>query len=322
MAGPIYPWYESLTIIASPATYPLAKNVADLFVAPGARVTAELDPSRMRLDWCVGDDRGPPQVLVISRRITPEELRACMRNGSGGVIELKIGYQAIVLARAKLYGTLSLSARDLFKALAWRIPATGQTLMENPNLTWGQVDPALPDDRIYMVGSPPTSTPGRLALDLLLEPGCNTYPWLAALRESDWVHYNQACRGARKDGVYVGPSGDPVDELVGNPTAIGIFSLSQFEATKDKLLPVAIDGVQPTVATIANGTYPISHTVYLYANKHRVVLSRMFGAVVRATMVGTNRWGMDVGGWGFVQLDKAESAVTLSNLDTLKELQF
>jgi phosphate transport system substrate-binding protein len=374
-AGGLYAGNDGLlTIVASPAAFPIARAVADhistsgtqansvpgaqvnsapgakvnsaqgaqansvpgaqVTSTPGAQVKAELDAGGMRYDWCLADDHGPLQVLATDRRITPEEFRACMRNGSTGIIELKIGYQAVVLARAKSDGPLNLSARDLFRALAWHIPVPDDPalVMDNPNFVWSQVNPALPNDRIQVFGESPTSTAGRLALDLLLEPGCNTYPGLAALRASDWPHYNEICKGARQDGVYatsaVAGMWMYLNELVRNPTVIGIYSFDQFEGLeqvggiKDKLVLVSINGVEPTAATIANGTYPASHALYLYANKRRIAGSRVFGTVVHLAMGAKTLYGNDYPGWGFIKLDKAESAATLAALDTLKELQY
>jgi phosphate transport system substrate-binding protein len=63
-----------------------------------------------------------------------------------------------------------------------------------------------------------------------------------------------------------------VTGVAGDPSAIGFFGFAYYVENKDKLKLVPIDGgkgpVEPTLETIANGTYaPLSRPLFIYINK-------------------------------------------------------
>jgi phosphate transport system substrate-binding protein len=58
-----------------------------------------------------------------------------------------------------------------------------------------------------------------------------------------------------------------VQKLEGNPRAMGIFGFSFLDQNTDKVRGAAIDGVEPTFDTIADGTYPISRPLFFYVKK-------------------------------------------------------
>jgi phosphate transport system substrate-binding protein len=276
---------------------------------------------------CDTNANGTPQMLALTRRITADEFRACSRDGAVGIVELKVGYEAIVLARAKLYGPLMLSARDLFLALARRIPDPRhpENLLDNPNTSWNQVDPALPYDRIRVTGPASGSPSGKLATELVLEAGCNTYPWIAALHDHDEARYDEICKTLRNDGAYQEGSTSGwgyTDTLVTNPTMVGIFSLADFQVRriKDQLVLNPIDGIEPTQASVAAGSYPIARPIYLYANQRRIWATRQFDTVVESLMgIAYDTSSLS---WGFVPPDAAERAATLAASQYRKDLQF
>jgi phosphate transport system substrate-binding protein len=238
----------------------------------------------------------------LTHRVTPMDLRNCRYP----ITELKVGHQAVVLARSKLYGPLKLSARDLFLALARQVPVpTDPTvLMDNPNTTWNQLDSALPYDRIHILGPMLGSVQGKLAAALLLEAGCNTYPWIAELRDTDYARYEEICTTLRVDGLIeesVGASAT-TGNLERNPTVFGVLTLPEFEWAKDLLVVSPIDNIEASLETIAADTYPASRTLYLYTN-------------VDARFLNTN-WMVSAflephpyfNDWGFVTLNAAEHA--------------
>jgi phosphate transport system substrate-binding protein len=263
---------------------------------------------------CNPDSKGSPDIAEVSRRVTPAELRTC----AVGIMELKIGHQALLLARGRLYGPLKLSARDLFLALARRIPnpAGPQELIDNPNTTWNQVDGALPYDRIHILAPVLDPADGKLTAALLLEAGCNTYPWIADLRTSDATRYEEICRSLRSDGAYE-ESADTgwafSESLVRDPTALGIFTVRGFEGYKDKLIANAIDGIEPTLESVAAETYPASRSLYLYVNKRHASGNFVFDRLIGAFLSPFNSYGV-ANGWALVSLDAAERTEVQASL--------
>ena len=254
-----------------------------------------------------------PDMVELGRRITAEEYRTCTRTGQSAIVEQKLGYQAVLLARGRLYGPLRLTARDVFLALARRVPDPERPgeLIDNPYTHWNQVDPALPPDRIRFFGPVPATLPGTLLAELLLTSGCNTYPGIAA-RDS------KACQTLRTDGVYEGNDTDGwsfTEALVGEPTAIGVFG--GIPNISEKLVLNPVDGIEPGRNTVASATYPLARTLYLYLDKDRL----RDGLVVSLVAPYYPTWSGSAF-WAFVPLDFAERDALHKDRNRFKPLQF
>jgi phosphate transport system substrate-binding protein len=270
-----------------------------------------------------------PDMVQLGRRLTVEEFRTCTHNGPSPLIEQKLGYQAVQLARGSLYGPLRLTARDVFLALARRVPDPSRPgeLVDNPYTNWNQVDPALPYDRIKFIGPVPETIPGKLLAELLLTAGCNTYSWIAALRDTDEGRYNEICQTLRADGTYEGNNMDSgwafTEALVGEPTAIGIFTGVQ--SPSEKLVVNPVDGVAPDMNTLASGTYPLARTLYLYLDKNRLNSSYFMESLLISLV--SPPFSMTVGRrdaafWSFIPLEATEQAALRKDRDRFKALQF
>lgn len=266
-----------------------------------------------------------PDIIETIHRATADQ--NCMKvSHSNNLVEVKVGYQALVLTRSKLYGPLSLSARDLFLGLARRVPNPDKPteLIDNPYSTWNQVDPALPYDAISVYGPAQNSPAGRLAAELLLDAGCNTFP---ALRERDAAAFEAACHRLRTDRAYIETTleGDNyADTLAVAPTAVGITTLAAyFRSFQDKLVVNPIDGVTPDSTTFAAQSYPASRTIYLYASRYKIESNYWVSSVFQMMM--NPYWPDPVTGaspWGFVKLDEAERAAVRADYKALKTVQF
>src|SRR6185312_10876938 len=114
-----------------------------------------------------------------------------------------------------------------------------------------------------------------------------------------------------------------VDTLATSPWILGIFTLPDFEAWKEQLAQITIEGTAASRANLASGTYPAARTLYVYANKERIGFSRgVFGNYVRLAMEPRYLNGKEPITWGFVPLEAADRQATLDTVDTLKELQY
>jgi phosphate transport system substrate-binding protein len=229
------------------------------------------------------DSNNPVDMVVMSRRAHPGELDACHRQNRH-IAEVELGYEAVVLVRSKLYDDLKLDSRSIFLALAREIPDPlhPENLIRNPNVTWDQVDPTLPSERIDVSGPPLSSETGRALRDLILKRGCLAVPTIAAMKETDPDRFEEICGSVRTDGVYRAgdilaqrAGGSPFD-LTGylqthpeaiallNPEAIGLPGSR--EAQDSSFAMSSLDGVVPSRSTIYSGAYLGARVVYLYAN--------------------------------------------------------
>jgi phosphate transport system substrate-binding protein len=169
---------------------------------------------------------------------------------------------------------MSLTRRDIFLALAKQVPggADGE-LVDNPHNTWQDVNSALPDQPIEVLGPPPTSGTRDAFVELAMEGGCQTVPWIKALKSSDGDRYKAICHTIREDGRFIEAGENDnliVQKLEANPTAFGIFGFSFLDQNAEKVKGAAIDGTEPTFEAIADGDYPVSRPLYFYAKKAHV----------------------------------------------------
>jgi phosphate transport system substrate-binding protein len=264
-----------------------------------------------------------PDMVQLNRRLTVEEYRTCTHNGPSAIVEQKLGYQAVMLARSSDSGALRLTARDVFLALAQRVPNPEKPgeLIDNPYTNWSQVDPTLPNDRIKFIGPYPESIPGGLLPALLLTAGCNTYPWITALRDNDEIRYSEICQRLRTDRVYQGSDdGSMLYRILDEPTAIGIYGGNAGFPRIGKGLAInPVDGIEPAMNTLASGAYPLARTLYLYLDKKRVSpgVETLVLSLLRDFTPHTATY------WGFVPLDIPEQeALRNAEGDRFKELHF
>ena len=77
-----------------------------------------------------------------------------------------------------------LSREDIFLALAKEVPGESDgELIENPYMTWADVNPELPAIRIEVLGPPPTSGTRDAFVELAMEGGCKATPWIGISRK-------------------------------------------------------------------------------------------------------------------------------------------
>ena len=69
---------------------------------------------------------------------------------------------------------MQLTRKDLFLALAAKVPGPDGKLIDNPYKTWKDVNPALPNTRIEVLGPPPTSATRDAFADLWLNQSKQT----------------------------------------------------------------------------------------------------------------------------------------------------
>jgi phosphate transport system substrate-binding protein len=222
--------------------------------------------------FCSGVGVETPDVTNASRRIKSSEFETCQKNGVKEVVEIKIGYDGIAIANSKKAEPMNVTLRDIFLALAKDVPdpSGAEKLVANPYKTWKDVNPALPDQAIEVMGPPPTSGTRDAFAELGLEGGCKTFGWIKAMKKADKKQYKSVCHTVREDGAYVEAGENDnliVQKLDTNPAALGVFGFSFLDQNRDKIQGSAIGGIKPEFESIADGSYPISRPLYFYVKK-------------------------------------------------------
>lgn len=268
---------DYIYIVGSSTVYPFSTVVAERFGRGSEFRTPKVESTGsgggLKL-FCDGIGVQYPDIANSSRAIKQSEIEACAQNGIRDIIEVRIGYDGIVLANAVASVPMSLTREEIFLALARQVPGEAEgELVANPYRTWSDVNPELPGTNIEVLGPPPTSGTRDAFVELAMEAGCKSVPWIGALAETDENRFRRICHTLREDGAFVEAGENDnliVQKLEGNPRALGIFGFSFLDQNADKVKAAAIDGVEPTFDTIADGTYPVSRPLFFYAKKAHV----------------------------------------------------
>lgn len=267
---------DYVNIVGSSTVYPFATVAAEQFGRTTKYKTPKVESTGsgggIKL-FCAGVGVQHPDIANSSRPIKASELADCAANGVREVIEVKLGYDGIVLAQSTDAEPLNLSLTDVFLALAKEVPAEDGRMVPNPHRTWRDVNPDLPAVTIEVLGPPPTSGTRDAFVELAMEGGCSAFPAIAALKKSDETAFKRACHTLREDGRFVEAGENDnliVQKLRGNPAALGIFGYSFLEQNLDTLRGAEVDGVEPTFESIAEGRYPISRPIFSYVKKAHV----------------------------------------------------
>ncbi|MEJ2514723.1 MAG: PstS family phosphate ABC transporter substrate-binding protein [Gammaproteobacteria bacterium] len=320
---------DYIFIVGSSTVYPFATVVAENFGRTTNFKTPKIESTGsgggLKL-FCAGVGVEHPDITNASRAIKSSEVDLCKSNGVDEVIEVKIGYDGIVMANAKTAPTYQLSLKDVWLALAAEVPNPEQpeTTMPNPYKTWKQVNPDLPDIKIEVLGPPPTSGTRDAFVELAMEGGCKSFGWIKDLKKDDENHYESLCHTVREDGAYIEAGENDnliVQKLQANPQALGIFGFSFLDQNADVLHGSVIDGVAPTFESIADGSYPVSRPLFFYVKKAHVgVIPGMKEYLAEFT--SARAWGPDgyLSERGLIPLPEKERKEVKDRVENLEPL--
>jgi phosphate transport system substrate-binding protein len=269
---------DYISIVGSSTVYPFSTVVAEQFGKTSKFKTPKVESTGsgggIKL-FCGGVGVQHPDITNSSRAIKSSELEMCAANGVTDVVEVKIGYDGIVLAESRAAAGLPLTLRDIFLALAKQVPNPNgsETLVPNPYKTWKDVNPNLAAQAIEVLGPPPTSGTRDAFVELAMEGGCKAIPWIKAIKDKDEDKFKQICYTIREDGRFIEAGENDnliVQKLKANKNAVGIFGYSFLEENTDAIKGSVIGGEAPTFENIANGKYPISRPLFFYIKKAHV----------------------------------------------------
>lgn len=269
---------EHISIVGSSTVYPFATVVAERLGRSMGIATPTVEATGtgggMKL-FCSGVGDKYADISNSSRRMKQSEYDECQKNGVKDIVEVLIGYDGIVVANSVEGELEDFSRKDIFLALAKKVPNPDgtPTLVDNPYKTWKDVNPALPAQKIEVLGPPPTSGTRDAFVELAMEGGCQAFDFIAALKKTNETEFKAACHGIREDGVYIEAGENDnliVQKLEKNPNAFGIFGYSFLEQNSDKVQGSLIEGHEPTFDSIADKSYSVSRPLYFYVKKAHV----------------------------------------------------
>jgi phosphate transport system substrate-binding protein len=218
-----------------------------------------------RKKLCDGLGENTPDIANSSSKMKEEEWAMC-EEAVGTITEVRIGYDGIVFASN--IGQLGMP--DLTPLQLWTALHADSTAK-----LWSDVDAALPANEI-LVFIPGTKHGTREVFDVkVMEEGCKTSLGIEKLSDEE----KTMCHKVRTDGAAVDIDGDyteTLSRLAAEPSGLGVFGLSFYQNNTDKLEVATLNGVFPSIETIASGEYPVSRPLFFYVkNAHLEVIPGM-----------------------------------------------
>jgi phosphate transport system substrate-binding protein len=275
---------DQIRIVGSSTVFPYTQAVAEEYANrpgnPSPVVESTGTGGGMKI-FCQGVGEAHPDITGASRAMKPSEHKLCAENGVTDITEVILGYDGLSLAVSRGTGhDWALIEEQIYLGLAAQVPADG-VWVDNPYTKWSDIDPALPRIDILAYGPPPTSGTRDAFVELVMHDGCKQLGYVkdqkGALDKKaykNWVKDN--CSRMRQDGPFVEAGENDnliVQRLVADPNAIGIFGYSFLYENEDKLMGIAIDGVEPNSETIADFSYGVARPIFIYVkNAHRSVI--------------------------------------------------
>jgi phosphate transport system substrate-binding protein len=227
--------------------------------------------------FCGGVGLKYPDFLDASRQINEKEVANCAHHGVKKMIEIKIGYDGIVIGNSTGAKKMNLTKEHIFSALAYKVfdKKSGEMIL-NPYKKWSEIDPSLPDSEIVFYGPPPTSGTRDVFVDILMDEVCFNDKDLIKAYKTFFKTDNlakQQCQRIREDGRFI-ESGENdnliIQNLKKNPQAVGIFGYNFLVANRKLVQPVKIEDVEPSPATITSKRYQLSRPLFIYFKKENL----------------------------------------------------
>ncbi|MFP7673090.1 substrate-binding domain-containing protein [Marivita sp. S0852] len=225
--------------------------------------------------FCNGVGENTIDIANASRAMREREVAVCVANGVSDIIEVRFGYDGIVIA-SQLDGPafIAFKPSDWFNALGATVLIDG-ALVENPYHSWSEVNPNLP--AVEIAAFIPGTKHGTREVfeEKVLLQGCEDTGALKAMIDSGMSEdaAEHACLSVRTDGKSVDIDGDYTETLArvdSNPNGVGVFGLAFYENNTDTLKVATMSGVAPSTETIAVGEYPVSRPLFFYIKKAHI----------------------------------------------------
>jgi len=258
----------------SSTVFPFATRTAENFAKKSGKKAPKVESlgtgGGIKL-FCGGSGEGFPDIANASRPMKRSEFDQCAAKGVKDILQIKIGFDGIVVATDKDGADYNFKTEQLFLGLAANVYKGGQWVKNTTN-SWDDVGGGLPGNKILVYGPPPTSGTRDAFVELAIEAGARKFPSIDAIRSDNEKLFKAKVDPLRGDGwVDAGENDNAiVGTLTKTPGSLGVFGWSYLEENMDKIKGASINGVRPSAQTIADGSYPLSRSLFIYVKKSNI----------------------------------------------------
>lgn len=244
----------------------LSSNFKDRYEGVVPPVLQPVGSTRAMELFCAGIGPQTPDIAVSTRRMPRSIIENCTAQGVTDIIELRIGFGAVVIAARRGDPTPALTSRQIWSALAAEQPVNHEFLPNRYRL-WSDVAPTLPRMPISFILPSPESGTHVLFDDLVMEAGCRQVQEVRLIFEA--AYRLTKCVTDRTDGVVrtVSAAEVPAALMAAPPGTLAAMSYDQLIASGGNFVALSLDGSTPTAASIAADQYDQARPFYLYAKR-------------------------------------------------------
>jgi phosphate binding protein len=234
----------------SSTVFPLSERMAELFQQEGFAGNVTVDSIGTGAGFERFCKTGETDVSNASRKIKDSEVEACKALATPREpIGFRVGTDALtVVVSAENDFVTSLTKEQLKKIYVGEVT------------TWDQVDPAFPAETIMVYGPGADSGTFDYFNEVIVAPF-----YLNADGKADTAAGKAALLGAA-GAQFSEDDNVLVKGVEGSKYAIGYFGFAYFNENSGALKAVAVEGVEPSEATVNDGTYPISRPLFIYSD--------------------------------------------------------
>ncbi|MFL1780535.1 Phosphate-binding protein PstS precursor [Candidatus Hepatincolaceae symbiont of Richtersius coronifer] len=267
---------QEIKVVGSSTVYPFSTIITENFSnknpnfnTPIIEATGTGGGFKM---FCQGLSSGYPDIVNASRKIKPEEVQLCSRNGINDILEINIGNDAIVIVAPKSLENLDLSLEQIFLALAHRVPDSKGNLIKNPYNTWSDISPDLPNVQIKVMGPPSTSGTRDSFIELGMHKGCEMSQARITIKETS-KELAKFCSGVRTDGAWINGGENDIlliRKVAASKNTLAILGYSFYEQNQKSVSVVKIAGITPNPQSFNNKNYPLFRPLFMYFKGERL----------------------------------------------------
>ncbi|MFM8944226.1 MAG: substrate-binding domain-containing protein [Actinomycetota bacterium] len=293
----------TVVVSGSSTVQPISSLVAELFAGENPDVQISVDGPG------TGDGfelfcNGETDINDASRPIKDEEMAACEAAGVN-YVELKVGLDGVTVLTSAANGAVScLTTADLYALLG--AESEGFTSWSDANALAAQVGGTgdFPDAPLAV------TAPGEESgtYDAFIElAGFEDFGVANGLSEDDAAVLRPDYQASADDNVII-------QGIEGSDTSLGFVGFAFAENAGDLVKEIAVDAgggcVAPSIETIADGSYPLSRSLYIYVNTDAAVANPALAAYVDLYVSADGLAAASAA--GYVELPEAEVSATQS----------
>ncbi len=263
----------------SSTVFPLSERMAELFQQEGYTGNITVDSIGTGAGFERFCKTGEIDISNASRKIKDSEVEACKALATPrDPIAFRVGTDALTVVISAENDFITDLTKEQLKMIY-----VGEVT------TWDQVDPAFPAETILVYGPGADSGTFDYFNEVIVAPF-----YLNADGKADTAAGKAALLGtvgaqfSEDDNVLV-------QGVEGSKYAIGYFGFAYFSENSGALKAVAVEGVEPSEATVNDGTYPISRPLFIYSDANILAEKPQVAAFIYFYLSNVNDNIVDIG---------------------------